>query len=182
MRGIFLGLILLSSVIVFAQTAEDRVTAKDMLTDDVSFEEVFPFGDMKIFQDRQIVQEILSEFYTQQNMQVDLKTERPKVTEGIFSENDSGSFEKAMNKRMIQYNLDEKSFDELLKKADEDPSAAFKAFLLNSSITKIKSEEMQSLNKIDKKALSKITQMVTESGPDVGAKRVPVLYKDETQK
>ena len=56
---LFLG-ILLSSTMVFAQTSEDRVTVKDMLTDDVTFEKVFPFADMKILQDRQIVKEILS--------------------------------------------------------------------------------------------------------------------------
>ena len=179
-KNLFLG-ILLSSTMVFAQTSEDRVTVKDMLTDDVTFEKVFPFADMKILQDRQIVKEILSGLYFQQSALSTPGVEIPKVTQGLYSEKDSEILEGAMNKSMLKSNLDEESFNKLLEKADEDPQGAFKELLLNSSFAKIKSEEMKNLNQVDKEAISKKMQIITESGPDIGAKPVPVLYRNETQ-
>lgn len=178
---LFLG-ILLSSTVVFAQTSEDRVVAKDMLTNDVTFEEAFPFANMKMFQDRQIMKEILSELYFQQSALSAPGVERPKVTQGLYSEKDSEILEGAMDKSMLKSNLDEEAFNKLLEKADEDPQGAFKELLLNSSFAKIKPEEMKNLNQVDKEAISKKMQMITESGPDIGANPVPVLYRDETQK
>ena len=38
---------------------------------------------------------------------------------------------------------------------------------------------METLNTVDKKAVTKMMMMVTESGPEVGANQVPVVYNNE---
>ena len=180
-RILFWG-VLLSSSVVFAQTTEEKVVAKDMLGNDSTFEEAFPFVNMKVFHDREIMKEVLVGLYAQQIILNNSDDIRPQMTKGIYSEKDSEIMEGVMNKTSVQYNLEEESFDKLIEKADEDPEEAFKELLLNSSFAKIKPEEMKKLNEVDKETISKATQIITESGPDVGAKPVPVLYKNETQK
>ncbi len=173
-RILFWG-VLLSSSIVFAQTTEEKVIAKDMLGNDSAFEETFPFANMKIFRDREITRNILIGLYVQKIILDTPENSRPEMTQGIFSEKDSDVMESAMNK--AHYDFDEKSFAVSMEKVEEDPLGAFKELMLNSSVRKIKSEEMKKLDEVDKKAISQKIQMITESGPDVGAKPVPVLYK-----
>ena len=177
---LFLG-ILLSSAMVCAQEAEERIVAKDML-EGTTFEELLPFTNMKIFRDRQIMKQVITKLYVQEAILRDSDDAKVKVNPGIFSEEDSKTLEGAMNKGLIHHNLDEEAFNKLLEKTDEDPEAAFKELMLNSSIVKISAEERKKLNQVDEGALTRTLEMMTESGPDVGAKTVPVLYNNEAQK
>ena len=175
MKKLLFGGILLTSFISFAQTADEKVVAKDMLENGDTFEKAFPFTNMKIFQDREVMRDILIGLYAQKIILDTPENSRPKMTQGIYSEKDSEIMEGAMNK--AHYDFDEKSFAAVMEKVEEDPQGAFKELLLNSGVRKIKPEEMKKLNEVDKEAISKKMQMMTESGPDVGAKPVPVLYK-----
>ena len=182
MKKILFWGILFSSSVAFAQVADDNVAVKDLLSDDAAFEEAFSFSNMKIFHDREIMKDILVGLYAQQIILNNSDDVRPKMTQGIYSEKDSAVLEGAMSNSAIQYNVDEESFEKILEKAETDPNGALKELLQNSTFRKITSEEMKELNEVDKEAISKTMQMITESGPDIGAKPVPVLYKNETQK
>ena len=132
--------------------------------------------DMKLFNDRQFVPEILLGMYRMQNLPPSSEENgREKITQGIFNKEDSDLLETAMDDKRAGFILT----DEMLKKADETPSEVFKDFVKNARFPKITSEEMSQLNQVDKEALPKMMQMVTESGPDIGAGPVSVIYNDE---
>ena len=137
-------------------------------------QEMFSLLDMKIFHDRPVMQQVVLKLYDQQ---MSGNAGRDNFTEGILSEKDSRIFERTMDNKQIKYQLT----PELLKKANQAPFEAFKDLIRTAEVPEISSDEMEELEQIDKKAISQLLQMGTESGPDIGAKPVSVIYDDETQ-
>ena len=167
-RRLLLLLTCLSLVIIRpAWSAKDKEAG-------ISDEEMFSFLDMKIFHDSQIVQGTMLQLY---GNQIPDAVEHPKLTEGILSEKDSAVLEKTMKEKQIKYQVT----PELYEKAGEKPFEAFKDLMKSASVPKITREEMKELGKVDDKAIPEMLQMVTESGPDLGAGRVSVIYEDEAQ-
>lgn len=176
MKKILFLLILLSSTFVGAQTtSNERIALQTM--DNPDFEEVFfGFIDMKFLHDRQIMQTAILQLIEQQNNpQTVANGKRDNLTQGIFNEKDSNILETTMDQKKISYNIT----SELLKKVDEEPFKAFQDLVRSASVPKLTQQELDQLNQVDDKVVSQLFQMVTESGPDVGARPVSVMYDNE---
>ena len=171
MQKVFvLGGICLFAIAVQAQTASKN---DDRLAFDPETEsEIFSVLDMKMFHDREIVQGMLFSLYQQGNA-----ADRDAITQSVFSEEDSALLEKTMDEKQMRYEIT----PELLKKSEENPFEAFKDMIKSVRIPQMTKEEMSELGKVDDKAIPNMLQMVTESGPNIGAKRVSVIYDNETQ-
>ena len=98
-----------------------------------------------------------------------------KPLRGVFNEKDSATLESFMQEKNIEYVVT----DDLLAKAAEQPFEAFKDLVKTAKVSKLSKQDMETLNTVDKKAVTKMMLMVTESGPDVGANQVPVVYNNE---
>lgn len=170
MKKILLILLLFCTTKLPAQTESEYITFSDVVDNPAFEEELFSHLDMKILHDKQIMQEIIPYFYQQQDPEA--IEEDIKITRGILKEKDSDILEASMRKRKIQYSLPR----DLLKKASERPFDAFKDAIKGTRISKMPKEEMDTLNQVDKKAIPKMMQMITESGPDVGAGMVGINY------
>ena len=168
------------SMLSFAQVASDQVKTEIML-DKESMEEILPYFDAKVFHDRQIMSDTITWLYLLQQLDADsLNQGRVKTTKGVLSEKDSDTFEKNVDAKRMRFNLTDDQVNELLKKVDEDPAAAFRSFLMSAKVPRLTTQELNELNTIDEKAIPKRLEMVTESGPDIGANQVPVMYFDES--
>ncbi len=146
----------------FEQTNEN-------LSEAVIEQEFFPLLDMKIFHDSYIVQEMILAIHEQEQR----IGRRDKLTQSVFNEKDSAVLENALDDNKITYNIT----PELLEKAKQDPFNAFKDLIKTAQYPAITQAEMDSLNQVDDKAISNMLQMVTESGPDIGANVVSVVYE-----
>lgn len=160
---------ILYSTLVWGQNVPQSAdTAR--ITSDPEFEkEFFSMLDMEIFHDKFLVQNMMLALYNQDNPEDQLD-----IQPGVFDEKDSNILENAIKAQKIDYNIT----PELLEKTNEDPFEAMKDFIRSSSILKISREEMETLNQLDKKAIPRTLQMVTESGPDIGSKSVLVIYNE----
>ena len=172
-KALLICIMMFYSMWGMAQSVPSNVPAKNT-SEEVDFEdEFFSLLDMKIFHDREIVQNMIGQLYNQQSSDV----ERENLTQGIFNEKDSAILEKALDSKQIKYQI----APELLKKASETPFEAFKDVVRNASVPELTKEEMAELWQVDEKAIPRMMQMVTESGPDIGTRRVSVIYDDEAQ-
>ena len=137
-----------------------------------AIEEAFlPFKDMKIFHDKKIMYDVIQKIQEQQQNTQEI-TENAKMVRGVFNEKDSATLEASMQKRNVAYVVT----DDLLAKAAEQPYEAFKDLVKTAQISKLSDQDMETLNTVDKKAIPRMMQMMTESGPEVGASQVPVMY------
>ena len=160
------------STFVWAQVLPKTDSNKEKLLKPSAEKDLFSALDMKMLHDRQIVQEMMWSLYEHSQS----TEKRDNITSGIFSEKDSKILETMMDNKKISYKIT----PELLKKTNEDPFEAFKDFIRTARVPKMTTEDIKTLNQVDKKAVSKSLQMITDSGPDVGAKQVSVIY-DEKQ-
>ena len=170
---LLVSFMVLFSSVVMAQKKVEQVKKTDVSEDDEALEELFSALDMKIFHDRQIMQEVVMRLYEQQTTGGEA---RENMTLGIFNEEDSNIIEKAMDNTQLKYKVD----PELMKKAQEAPFEAFKDLVKNADVPKLTKEELSELETVDRKAIPELLEMATESGPDIGARRVSVMY-NETQ-
>ena len=168
------------SGIVFAQVPSNRVNAKEMLGEEESLEEIFPYFDAKVFHDRQFMSDAIVWLYGLQMVYEEaLNHGRVKTTQDLFNEKDSAILEKNIENKKIRYDLTETELVELLKRVDKDPAGTFKTFLMTVSMPKLTHQELDEINSVDEKAISRRLEMITNSGPDFGANQVSVVYLDE---
>ena len=178
--GLLFSIIAFYSGIVLAQTPPDRVTAKEMLGEEENLEEVLPRFEAKVFHDRQFMSDAIVWLYGLQKVsEDDLNEGRVKTTQDIFNEKDSEILEKNMETKKVRYDLADNELVELLEKLEKDPAESFKTFMMSSSMPKLTRQELDEINTVDKKAIVKRFEMITDSGPDFGANQVPVIYSDE---
>ena len=157
------------STFVKAQTLPQASgLSNENFSEAVMEQEFFPLLDMKIFHDSYIVQEMFFALRDQgQNFE-----KRDKLTQGVFNEKDSAILENMLDSNKVTYNIT----PELLEKAKQDPFNAFKNLIKTAQQSIITQAEMDLLNQVDDKAFSNMLQMVTESGPNIGANAVSVVY------
>ena len=173
-KNLILFLLLVSPMIASAQATSDRITTAQMVNNPAYEKEFFSLMDMKILHDRQIMQDVLLQLAEQQmNPKTAVAGGRDKLTQGVFNERDSDILETKMDERRIQYNIT----PELLEKADKHPFEAFKDLIRSATIPRLTDKEMEELNRVDDQAIPQMLQMVTESGPDVGARPVSVFVQ-----
>ena len=172
MKKILLLSILVYSQVSFAQNLPQTVAAQE--EEDLFIEEAFvPIKDMKIFHDKPMMYEVIQKIQEQQDPVA--VAENLKPLRGVFNEKDSATLESFMQEKNIEYVVT----DDLLAKAAEQPFEAFKDLVKTAKVSKLSKQDMETLNTVDKKAVTKMMLMVTESGPDVGANQVPVVYNNE---
>ena len=179
MRKTFIVLagLLLCSFKGGAQTLSEHVTAKEMLSDPSSEEEIFSYYDMKIFHDRQIMAEFLKDLQKQKVNSPMTKEAQKGLSQGVFNEKDAEIFNDVVQNQNITYTVT----DELIQKAQEEPFESFKELFMNTGFQKISEQEVSDINKVDKKAVIKLIQAAEGSGPELGARPVSFEY-NETQK
>ena len=177
MKKILLLVTALFPVLATAQVVSEGITVSKM-PDSLNFERTwFSAMDMKIFHDRQIMQNAILQLAEQQDFPMTAASgERDKMTAGIFSERDSDILETTLDNRRLHYDLG----PELFEKAGKMPFEAFKDVIMGANIPKISTEEMDKLNQVDEKVIPQMMQLITESGPDVGNRPVSVKYGNET--
>ena len=161
----------------WAQSAS-RITAKEMM-DDQSFNEIFSSLNMKVFHDREKMKEVVKRMHQIDNNSEDFKKEAEGMTGNVFTEEDSQKMDNSIKKMNLKYNSPNKSLDQKLKKAEENPFGAFQEIILETNVPKVTREDMQNLNKIDKQAIPEMLEMITEAGPDVGGGNVSIIYDSE---
>ena len=165
---------ILMPLMAFAQTPPDRIIMTQMADNPKFEQEFFSVMDMKIFHDRQIMQDVLIQLADQQiNPSTAAEGTRDKLTQGVFSERDSDILETTMDNKRIQYNIT----PELWEKAGEKPFEAFKDLIRSATVPKLTDADMEELNQVDDTAIPQILQMATESGPDIAARPVSVTYQ-----
>ena len=71
----------------------------------------------------------------------------------------------------------ETPWDEQAEAIEKDPFEAFIGLIEQQEVPDLTQEELDRLNSVDKTVIPKLNQMMTESGPDVGASAVPVVYE-----
>ena len=165
------------SVVASAQVDSGRIYTKEKMGK-ATFEEVFPFLNLKVYHDRDFVKEMVKRLYNEE-MTPNTPESKPNITMGVFNEKDSNTLQKELFEKDIKFGLTRQPLEEQLKKVDVDPYSVFKELVVNSSIPKLSRENIKAINQVDKKALPRALEMVTEAGPDVGAKRVWVRYNNE---
>ena len=172
MKKILLLSFLMWGGVSFAQEIPQQTTFqnKDLFDEDI----FYPFKDMKIFHDKVLVPEMIQNVREQQQDTAAIM-ESAKTVRAIYNEKDSATLESFTQKKNIEYDVT----DELLAKASEHPFEAFKEFIKTAKIVKYSDEDMKKMNTVDKKTVPRLIQMITESGPDIGANQVPVMYDNE---
>ena len=170
MKKILLLLGIVYSSCVWGQNVPKNLNVGELAVDTTFDQDFFSFLDMKVFNDPQMVQEMMMMLYDKRK---DMKSDE-KITSAIFNEEDSNLLEKTLSSREITYDIT----PEMLEKSAELPSAAYKDMIKSVHIPQITREEMKKLNKVDKKAIPKMKQMITESGPDIGSSGVSVMYDE----
>ena len=178
--GLLFSIIAFYSGVVLAQTSSNRLTAKEMLGEGENLEDVLPSFNAKVLQDRQFMSDAIVWLYGLQKVSDDdLNTGRVKSTQDIFNEKDSEILEKNIEMKRMHYDLADGELAELLEKVEEDPAESFKSFMMSSSMPKLTRQELDEINTVDKKAIVKRLELMTDSGPDFGANQVSVMYLNE---
>ncbi len=136
--------------------------------------------DMKVFHDRMIVKDILK---SMRDQDASGRTSDPDLLnemghEGLFSKKDSDIIRKESARKVVRTRLMKKTWEEQEKEIDEDPFEAFIGLIENQEVPNLKKEELDSLNSVDKTVIPRTLQMLTESGPSVGAEAVSVTYDE----
>ena len=165
------------SVAASAQVDLGRIYTKEKMGN-ATFEETFPFLNLKMYHDRDFVKEMVKRLYNEE-MTPNTPERKPNITAGVFNEKDSKTLQKELFEKDINFGLTRQPLEEQMKKVNMDPYGVFKELVINSSIPKLTRENIKAINQVDKKALPRALEMATESGPDVGAKRVLVKYNNE---
>ena len=157
-----------------AKPLPKQETATETQNDAKAEDEIFSVLNIKLFHDRQIVQSIVLNLYDQQTSGVQ---EWAGMTEGVFRDQNSNALAGVMDGKKIKY----KVTPELLNKANVAPFEAFKDLIISAEVPQITREEIKNVRPEDRLTTSEFLQMISESGPDLGANPVAVIYHDETQ-
>ena len=140
--------------------------------------------DIKLFHDRVWVKEMIKSMYDQDKSG---QTSNPKLMqemghETIFSKKDSDIIRNEAAKRIARTRLIQTSWKEESKSIDQDAFEAFVGLIESQQTPSLKQNELNNLNSVDKRLIPEMIQMMTESGPDIGASTVPVVYDANTLK
>ena len=98
--------------------------------------------------------------------------------ENLFSERDGDIIRREAAHKVNRSKLAKTSWDEQVKAIDADPFNSFIGLIENQEVPNLKQEELDSLNSVDKRVIPNTVQMLTESGPDVGASAVSAVYDE----
>ena len=173
-KVLLLSVGLLCSATVGAQTTSEIITTGKMM-EGASFEKEFPLLDLKIFHDRQIMQEVIKKMY-------DMEQNPPTIDEETLKKTsiDGTDVQKvnASLKNKVNYGLTQKPLEERLQKADEQPFEAFKELMMGVPLPQMNSDDVRT--KVKAEDTIKMVQMLTESGTGIGSNQVPVV-RNETQ-
>lgn len=173
MRFVFFTLICLLSFAGQAKTPRTRVKSPDGMA------AIRRTLDMKVFRDRTFVHDMIKSIYDQDKSG---KSSNPNVMnamghEGIFTKKDADIIRQESARKVVRKKLMETPWDEQAEAIEKDPFGAFIGLIEQQEVPDLTQEELARLNSVDKTVIPKLNQMMTESGPDVGASAVPVIYE-----
>jgi hypothetical protein len=136
--------------------------------------------DMKVFQDRFFVKNMIQSI---RELDASGRTSDPDLMneighENLFTERDGDIIRREAAHKVNRTKLAQTSWDEQVKAINADPFGAFIGIIENQEVPNLKTEELDSLNSVDKTVIPEAIQMLTESGPDVGASTVSVIYDE----
>ncbi len=127
--------------------------------------------DMKVFHDAFFVENMISGIYEQENSG---EYSNPSVMreighENLFNDRDSELLRHEIAGRVLRTKLIQTPWDDQVAAIHEDPFEAFIGLIENQQVLKLEEKEIEDLNSVDKGVITQTIQMLTESGPDVGA-------------
>ena len=135
--------------------------------------------DMKVFHDKTFVHDMIKSIYDQDQSGKSSNPDKMNAMghEGIFTKKDADIIRQEAARKVVRTKLMETPWDEQAEAIEKDPFGAFIGLIEQQEVPNLTQKEMDRLNSVDKTVIPKLNQMMTESGPDVGASTVPVVYE-----
>ena len=170
----FFVLLFICALPFMAQSAEQNMPLQDDMAD------IRQVLDTKLFHDRFFVETMIKDLYEQDKAGL---YSNPSVMkemghEGLFDDRDANLLRYEVANKVVRTQLIQTPWEEQKKAIQKDPFEAFMGLIENQEVPSMAQEDMNDLNSIDKKVIPQTIEMLTESGPDVGAMPVSVIYDE----
>lgn len=172
MRFTFFVLVCLLSLGVQARTPRNHVKSQEGMA------AIRQALDMKVFHDKTFVHDMIKSIYEQDKSGITSDAGKMNAIghEGLFSKKDSDIIRQEAARKVVRTKLMETPWDEQAEAIEKDPFEAFIGLIEQQEVPNLTQEELDRLNSVDKTVIPNLNQMMAESGPDVGASSVPVVY------
>lgn len=130
----------------------------------------------KMYNDPYIMSQILNNSEDFKKKSEEKKSQQSVNLSAVLSKKDSGHLQDKASLENVKTASQEKQA-QINEKVFKDPQGAYVDMIMNQEVVSLNQSDMQDLGGINKQPLSDFLMMVTESGPDIGAKEVPVNLK-----